>query len=148
MKASLRLALALGVAVAACGGGATAPSPTSFAGSWRATKVEYVSIANPATKIDVIAQGATLTVQLNAGGSYSSVMTIPGEPQENTTGTWSASSDIFTMHWLEGAIPNEMQFDYALGSSTLTLTGADTDFDFAGTGQSQAAKLNVTLVRQ
>src|SRR5512147_14641 len=148
MKTSPRLALALGVAVAACGGGGTAPSSTSFAGSWRATKVEYVSVANPGTKVEVIAQGATLTVQLNADGSYSSVLTIPGKAAENTTGTWTASSDIFTLHWLESGFSNEMQFDYSLGGTTLTLTGADSDFDFAGTGQSQAAKLNVTLVRQ
>ncbi|HEX7024324.1 MAG TPA: lipocalin family protein [Gemmatimonadales bacterium] len=149
MRAPCRmLSVSLGIALAACGDGGTAPDSSTFEGTWVATKVEYTSVANPATKVDVISLGGTLTVQFNAGGSYSSVMTVPGDPQQATNGTWSASVDVFTLHWVESGITNEMQFDYTLSGNTLTLVGADSDFDFAGTDTFVAAKLNVTLVRQ
>jgi len=149
MRSPVRtLSVTLGVVLVACGDGGTEPSASSFTGSWHATKLEYVSVANPSTKVDVIGQGATLTVQFNGGGGYTSTLTMPGEAQEITTGTWEASVDVFTMRWTEGAFTNEMQFDWTMSGSTLTLVGATSDFDFAGTGELQPAKLNVTLVRQ
>lgn len=143
------LPLSLGVALAACGGdGGTAPNPTTFDGTWVATKVEYTSVANPATKVEVIALGASLTVQFNTNGSYTSVLTAPGEAAETTTGTWSASAEVFTLTWLEGGFTHEMQFDWTMSGATLTMVGADSDFDFAGDDELVPAKLNVTLVRQ
>jgi hypothetical protein len=143
------LTVSLGVALAACSGdGGTAPDPTTFNGTWVATKVEYTSVANPATKVEVIALGASLTVQLNNNGSYTSTLTMPGEAPEATTGTWNASAEVFTLHWLEGGFTHEMQFDWTMSGPTLSLVGADSDFDFAGNDEFLPAKLNVTLVRQ
>ena len=150
MRSRLRtLTVPFGVALAACGGdGGTAPNPTNFGGTWVATRVEYVSVANSGIKVEIIAQGASLTVQFNTNGSYASVLTTPGETPENTTGTWSASADVFTLRWVEGGFTNEMQFDWTMSGATLTLVGADSDFDFEGTGELLPAKLSLTLVRQ
>ena len=91
---------------------------------------------------------ASLTVQLNTNGSYTSTLTMPGEAPEATTGTWDASAEVFTLTRLEGGFTHEMQFDWTLSGATLTLVGADSDFDFAGHDEFLPAKLNVTLVRQ
>jgi hypothetical protein len=141
--------LTLGLALAACGGdGGSGPSSSDLAGTWRASRMEFVNAANPSTKVEVIALGATLTVQLSAGGAYTSTLTMPGEPAEVTTGTWSSSTDVFTLHWTEGGFIGEMQFDWTLSASTLTLQGADSEFDFNDDGVGEAAKLNLVLVRQ
>jgi hypothetical protein len=143
------ITVSLGVALAGCSGdGGTAPNPTTFDGTWVATKVEYTSVANPATKVEVIALGASLTVQFNTNGSYTSTLTMPGETPEATAGTWSASAEVFTLTWFEAGFTHEMQFDWTMSGATLTMVGADSDFDFAGDDELVPAKLNVTLVRQ
>lgn len=142
------LTMSAGIALAACSGDGTGPNPTTFDGTWVAAKVEYISVANPATRVEVIALGASLTVQFNGNGSYASTLTMPGETPEATAGTWNASAEVFTLTWAEGGVTHEMQFDWTMSGATLTLVGADSDFDFAGDGEFLPAKLNVTLVRQ
>ena len=42
---------------------------------------------------------------------------------------------------------NQMQFDATLSGNTLTLTGADRDYDLNDDGMPEPAKLNLTLTR-
>ena len=143
------VSVTLGLALLACGGdGGTAPSSSDLAGTWRATKMEFVSAANSSTKVDVIALGGSLTVVLNADGGYTSTLIQPDGTQEVTTGNWNVSVDVFTLHYTDGPFTGEMQFDWALSASTLTLQGADSDFDFNNDGLDEAAKLNLVLSRQ
>lgn len=125
--------------------GGTGPSQESLAGTWRATKLEYVSVANPANRVEAIGLGMTFTIVLQGNGTFAVTMTHPGEPNESFTGTWSVSHDVFTMR--ETGEPFDMQFDFVLSGSTLTLTGADVDFDINGDDVEEPCKVNVTLVR-
>ncbi len=141
--------LALGIfAVAglACGGsdGASGPPP-NLTGTWQATKVEFTSTGNPSQKVDIIAQGVTVTLVLNAGGTYQETTKTPGQTDEVTTGTWSASVNIFTM--TETGLPFSWQFNLSLSGTTLTLSGADSQFDFNSDGIDDPAKLTVVLTR-
>lgn len=122
----------------------TGPSEGELTGSWLATKVELVSVANPATKIDLVALGATVRLVLAASNTYTLTLIVPGEPQEVQTGTWSASKDVLTLSDSDG----DQQFDMSLNGNTLILTGASGEFDFNDDGVDEAATVNVTLVRE
>jgi hypothetical protein len=147
-RRSLVTAVAAAALSLACGGDGSGPSPDSFAGTWDATKYEFTNVANTSEKVDVIALGATLVVVLNADETYEATATPPGGAPEVTTGTWHASSDVFTIR--ETGISGEMQFDYHRSGNTLTLSGASDEFDFDGDDQTppEAARVSAVLVRR
>ena len=117
----------------------------TFVGTWNATKAEFVSIANPTTKQDIVAGGATLTLVLSTS-TFVFTITDPGQAPKVATGTWSVSSDTFTLTWSTG-FAGESQFDFVLNGDRLTLTGGHLPFDFT-VGNFEEALLNLILVRQ
>jgi hypothetical protein len=122
----------------------TGPSEDELAGSWLATKLELVSVASPATKVDLITLGATVRLVLSESHMYTLTLTVPDEPEEVVTGTWSASEDVLTLTEADG----DLQFDMSLSGNTLHLTGADAEFDFNGDDIDEPARINVTLIRE
>jgi hypothetical protein len=120
----------------------TGPSEDELVGTWNATKFEFVT---PGLTFDAIAFGATLRMVLRDDGTYTVTATIPGEPAETETGTWSASEDLLT---LSDASGGDMQFDMSLSGSTLTLTNADSEFDIDDDGDDDPVKVNLTLVKE
>jgi hypothetical protein len=129
----------------ACKSSTTPPDEDSFIGTWHATKAEFVSAADPNTKVDIVAGGSTVTLVLD---NTSAVLTItdPGEDPVVYSATWSASSDILTLTWTSG-LNGEAQFDYALNGDNLTMEGGHVPFDFTE-GDLEEAILNLILVRQ
>ena len=128
----------------ACGGGGSSPSaPTAqtLQGTWRATKAEFVS---GSTRMDVVAQGATVTLAFS-GNSYTFTMTTSGQAPEVQTGTWSASSEVMTL--VRTGSGGNQQFDMTFSGNNLTLNNGSAWFDF-NTGNFVDAKLSMTLVRQ
>ncbi|HEX9894071.1 MAG TPA: hypothetical protein VGA78_09095 [Gemmatimonadales bacterium] len=136
--------------LAACGGDddGAGPSPSGLTGTWRATKVELVNVANPTEKVELVALGMVLTAELNANETCRITSTFPGQPEEVITGTWSSSSEVFTIRHSEGGNTITWQFDWNLSGNTLTLSGADNELDFDGDDLGDPAKLNLVLVRQ
>lgn len=141
---TLGLALAALMAVS-CGDDATAPDVDALAGTWNATRFEYVNAADPADRVELIGLGGTLVAQIQSNGTYSYVATFPGEAPETSVGTWSSTDDTFTLQ--ESGSPFAFTFDMTLSGNTLTLTGADSEYDFDLDGIDDAAELNLTLVR-
>lgn len=133
------------LSVAGCKSSPTAPDVKTFVGTWNATKAEFVSIANPTTKQDIVAGGSTLTLVLSTS-TFVFTITDPGQAPKVATGTWSASSDTFTLTWSTG-FNGESQFDFVLDVDHLTLTGGHLPFDFT-VGNFEEALLNLILVRQ
>ncbi len=142
------VAVALAAAVGACGSDkGTGPAPSGLAGVWRASKAEYVSAANSSTKVDVVALGGTLVLTLTSAGTFNVASTSPGEPAISWAGTYSASVDMISFNVTSG-FAGTMEFDMTLNGNTLTLTGADSEFDFNGDDAPEEAKLNLVLARQ
>lgn len=140
MAGFVALAAALG-----CGNSATAPNPASFEGNWTGTKLEYVSTANPATRTDLVANGATVTLNFDATHGYTLTVKQSGQPDEVTIGTWSATSDVMTM--TVNGMNGELQFDMRLTATTLTLTGANASYDVNDDGIMEEAKMNMSFSR-
>ncbi len=126
--------------VAACGGDkATGPSATSIVGTWQAIHVQYLSTTGLGT-VDVIAQGGSATLVLNADQTFQYTCAAAGE---FLTGTWDVSDGLT----LAISPTNKMQFDASLAGNTLTLSGADREYDFNSDGVREPAKLSITLTR-
>jgi hypothetical protein len=141
--ASLLSGIALGAALVACGDDGDGTPGTPLYGTWQITKYEYVSVADPSLAVDLVAQGATGTVALNADASYTATITEPGSASVTTTGTWSYTQDTFTLK--RSGQSGDSQFDMVVGTNQLTLTGADTEYDFDGDGTPEPAKWNISL---
>ena len=144
-----KMALVLLVALAFLGAtgckSSTAPDVDNFIGTWNATKAEYVSIADPNTKNDIIADGSTLTLVFSTS-TFVMTVTDPGMDPVIRNGTWSVSSDTLTLTWTTG-FSGESQFDFILNGDNLTLIGGHLPYAFTP-GNSEDAILNLILVRQ
>jgi hypothetical protein len=134
------------VLASACGGkdSPAAPTAQTLDGTWRATKAEFVSVANSSRRVDVITQGTTVVLAF-AGSNYTFTQTDPGKSPQVQTGTWSASVDMMTLR--PTGVTWSLQFDMTFSGNNLTLNGASVEFDFAANGVNEQAKLNLTLVR-
>jgi hypothetical protein len=138
------LMAAAATTMVACGDdGGTGPDPETLVGSWRATKAELVSVANPATKVDLVAQGATVLLVLTEAKAFTLTLTVPGQPAEVTTGTWTSSQDLLSLNYSGG----NWQFDLVLSGNTLTLSGANGEWDFNDDGIDDPVKVNLILAR-
>lgn len=135
--------LLLGLIAAACSSG-TAPPVDDFVGTWHATKVEYVSKTGLGTVDIVGALNNTVTLQLNADKTAVLTITPPGGAPQVTTGTWSNSIDV--LNFTVGA-SSGWSWDYSLSGGTLTLTGADSSYDFDHDGNQDEADFNLTLTK-
>ncbi len=122
----------------------TAPEEDEFIGTWNATKAEFVSVANSATKVDIITQGGTLTLVLNTS-TFTMTIKETGKADWIGTGTWSSSIDTMTLTWSSG-MSGESQFDFSL-SGSLTLEGGHMPHEFTP-GNSEEAIVNLILAKQ
>jgi hypothetical protein len=145
-----RIALIAVLLISSCGN-TTAPPPETLVGTWNATSVELVSVANPTLQVDLVADlGATVTLVLAEDNDFTLTVTYMGEEpggpwgtSSEVTGTWS-STEILT---LRTSPTSEWQFEIQLDGDALTLTEADTSFDFGGNDTIEDAKLSLDLTR-
>jgi hypothetical protein len=136
-------------AVGACGDKDTGPSPDELAGTWIATKAEFVSVATPSLKFDLIARGATVSLVLTASKTFTLTITPPGEPELKSLGNWSTlEGDELKLTFSSGSMQGAMNFDMGLSGDTLTLAGADYQFDIDDNGTVESVKFNLTMARQ
>lgn len=142
---TLRLlsAAVLALALASCGGG-DEPSLESITGPWTATRMEFTSVATGG-RVDVIAEGATFTIDLSDTGEFFAALTLPGEAPETMNGTWSYTSDTITLQ--EVGSSGDLTFDLDMGNDAMTWSGADVDFDVDADGTDEPATLTIDLVR-
>jgi hypothetical protein len=116
-----------------------------MAGTWRATKAVFVSVAPPTRTVDVVAQGTVVTLVLGADSTYTFTLAEPGVAPVVTTGTWSESIDVLTL--TQTGATYSTQFDKALSGDALVLAGGSVQFEFTD-GVTEEAKLTMTLARQ
>jgi hypothetical protein len=148
---TVRRALVAGIlmgSVGACGDKDTGPSKDALAGTWVATKAEFVSVANPSQKFDLIAKGATVSLVLTSTQTFTLTITRPNESELKSMGNWSTSEDELDLIFSSGSMQGGMNFDVSLSGNTLTLMGADYQFDVDDNGTEEPVKFNLTMARQ
>ena len=149
MRTLIRLLLvALLPLAASCGGDEEAAGPISndLIGSWDATQIEIVSVANPDLTVDIIALGGHGRLVLESNAYFGLSVGVPGEPTEFAGGVWS-STNVLLLTFDSGDIEGTWRFDYVLNGDNLRLTGATAEYDFDGNEVDDPAILNLTLVR-
>ncbi len=144
---SVLIALALAT-LAACGGSGstTAPSGQTLAGTWKATKAEFVNSTNSSQRVELVALGTTLMLTLDAAGTYTQKIVDPGQAGQTTTGTWTSSKDVLTLR--PAGKSGDTQFDMTLSGSTLSLSGGHVAFDVNLDGRDEETLAYLTLARQ
>lgn len=152
MRVAVVALVAAAVLSGACGssdggsGSPTGPSGSTLAGTWKATRAEFVGVANPSQRVEVVALGVSVTLVLTSGGTFTLTIVEPGVPPEVTNGSWTSSSD--TLRMTPGGMSWSWEFDMNLSGSTLALSNATFEFDVNGDDRDDQTKLSMTLVRQ
>ena len=149
MRVLLAALPAVVVLTAACGGSGSPSAPTeaTLAGTWQATRAEYVSRSNGAARVDLVAKGGSMVLTL-ASGTFTLVITDPGAGAQGTTlsGSWSASKEVLKMS--PSGVSWSWEFDMTLAGNTLTLNNGGALYDVTGDGIMDEATLNLTMVRR
>ena len=132
--------LVLAMAGAGCGGGGDkieAPSTQTFARTWHLTKCEYVNVANTSQKVDLIASGWVIDLIVSDNMTYLFSATPPGGTVHTSGGTWSVSGSM--VNFTPDGSSYSWQFTAQVTETTMTLSGADAEYDFNNDGTPDAA---------
>lgn len=149
MTRKLRIALATlalaGAASLACGDdGPSGPSESSLVGVWSATKLELASVdLDPPITIDGLAGGVTLTLFIDAGHTWHSIQTTPGEPNFEGNGTWSLDGRTLTTTDDTG---DAEDFRVSRSGNTMTLIAHSTE-DLDNDGTDDQVKVTMVFVQ-
>jgi hypothetical protein len=118
------------------GSPASCPKPNldGLVGTWQATKAEGINFWDPNIRRDLVAEGGTVTLVLEAeqtDQTYTVTLTMPGEAPKVNYGIWNYT-DFHgrpQLDFLPGWIPLEqleyghgMGFYFTLGDTTLSLS--------------------------
>jgi hypothetical protein len=136
------LSLVLLTTLTACSDKATAPKPEQIAGTWTATRAEYVS-KTTSSRVDLVAAGGSVTLLLETAGSYTYVEIAHGVAPDTTVGRWKATGDV--MEFTPEGSPFSVMFDLGYSGNALNLTGGDVLHDFGSGGEE--SDLNLAFSR-
>ncbi len=123
---------------------ATGVEVDDLAGTWTATAMVFTSAADPTTFVDLVPEGAALTLVLGAEGSYSFIYVSPWEPTEDEAGVYEVSGTTLTLSVTGTGSPEA--WEISRNGDTMTLTDSAEVFDFVD-GVEEDATLVITLVR-
>ena len=140
---SLGIALLASVAIG-CNDSTGTASAGDLVGQWIASAYTVTSVANTSTSAELVGMGMTLTFTFTEM-SYTGVVTFPGEPTENFSGTYTIDGQLLILD--EADQPNPETMTYILSGNVLTLSGADT-YDFDDDQQEDPATFVLVMDKQ
>lgn len=117
------------------------PSAENFARTWHLTSCVYRSAANSTVSVDLIASGWAIDLMVNDNGRLRYAWTPPGGDADFWDGSWSVDGgslvvtrDGFMFSW---------EFEAQVQESTMSLTGAQAEYDFDANGTPEDATWNL-----
>jgi len=124
----------------------TNESMADIAGNWTATSATFSrSAAGPVLDVEIIGQGGTATLVIQATGRFTFTWQLPGDPPVVVTGQLAFDEDLLVVS--DDADPEEWEF-YAIQFSGNTMfLGGPAEFDFDGDTIAEAAILSMDLIR-
>ncbi len=144
---SLGIALLASVAVG-CSDSAAGPgsaTPSDLAGVWLAVAYTVTNVANTSLSAELVVMGLSLSLTITET-SYAGIVTFPGEPTEDFSGTYTIDGQSLILDEL-GEVELETMI-YSLSGSVLTLSGNDDEYDFDDDGQDEPATFVIVLDKQ
>ena len=141
---SLGIALLASVAIG-CSDSSGPATPADLVGQWIASTYTVTSVANTSLSAELIGMGMTTSITFTET-TYAGLATFPGEPEEIFSGTYTIEGQQLTLNETGQGSPEIMT--YILSGSTLTLSGADEEWDFAGDGQNDPVTFVMVMNKQ
>lgn len=114
-----------------------------LAGTYTATKFEFVSVANPSDTFDAIQAGISLDLVITSGGDFTITLHSPGDPDDVTNGTVVLDGNKIT---LDSSDPTSGTFTLNGNKLTLHLTGG-VEYDFDHNATDDPATADVVFQR-
>lgn len=135
-----------GGSLAGCGEDALAPAEgiEPFVGNWRATDLVVRSAANEDLRVDLLAMGATFTINVQPSGQYTAIL-IFSQQASTEIGYLTVNGSTLTMK-RDFPAPGTTTAQYSFSGDRLTLDG-DTEFDFNLDGDADPAFAHFELIR-
>ena len=127
----------------ACGD-ATGLEPADLQGTWTANSMVFTSTADPTLTVDLIVEGATLSLQLAADGMFLWTLTELGSTPATSMGAYSVVGSTLTL--TDPGQGSSDPFTITRDGNNMTLTGSD-EYDFDEDGLDEDATLRITLTR-
>lgn len=140
--------LAAFLATSCSGDKATAPDSavTPFVGDWTAESMVLTNKANPDVHPDLIAVGATFTIDVQESGQYTAILLYASQASTEI-GTLDVSGQTVTLHQTFPSPSTTAAVFSFQGEDHLTLDG-DSEFDFNLDGTAEPALAHIVLVRK
>ena len=121
----------------------TGIEPDDLAGIWTANSMVFTSVADTSVSMDMITEGATLSVTLGEDAGYVLVLTFPEEEDENELGTYVVDATTITFTPTgEGEVT---VFGIARDGDILVLSDDDEMFEFDE--QEEPATMEIVMSR-
>jgi len=134
--------------LSACGDdGTTFPNPAELPGVWEAIESEFVQVAPPRQRVDLVALGGSVVLVLWPDRTFTLALTGPDAhaPWERE-GVWIPDEDVLRLEYQEGGTGvNEFDMDWRDG--VLRLRGGDSLYQFDVDAPPEPAKWNLRLQR-
>ena len=148
-KLSGAVAVMLAATIAGCGDeDTTGPAGSSLLqDSWVATVWRYTNQANTSQQEELVSSGVTVTLTIGTS-SYQIVFSMPGQPNQSISGTYTVSGSNFIITETGSSTPEPIPFAFTNGNNTLSMTSATSDWDFDGDGTDEPATLTMVFTRQ
>ena len=122
---------------------ATGIQLADLAGTWTAQSLVFTNAANAGQTFDIIANGGSYAVTLEANGDYTSSFTFAQE-SETASGTYVVTGTIMTLAESGQGSPEDYQV--TRDGNNMTLIGTNS-WDFDNDGTDEDAILMVMLTR-
>ncbi|WP_422081982.1 hypothetical protein [Ulvibacterium sp.] len=125
-------------------------SVSDFTGNWTAIGAVFESIDVSGTRLDIIEEGGSATLTVQANGRFSITINTPGLGSETFSGELGFNGeeygDLLIIVFDGDARDDYELFNIAIENNVLFLSGITT-FDFTGNGTEESAVINLDLVR-
>ncbi len=144
MKRLLKSVVPVAVIWIACGD-ATSVEPSAIAGTWNGLQYAFVNKADPTESVELVSQGATLTVTFTSGGDFTWDFRDVDGAVEARSGTFSVDGEVLTLSESGQGSPDP--FLAVREGDNMTLRTGNREFDFDEDGTDDPAELHIFLTR-
>ncbi len=126
----------------------TNTSISALTGNWNATKALFGNTTGPVVAVDVVAEGGSVTLNIQGTGRFTLTITQQGETPENVTGRMAFDEDLLVIFFDDD--PEEWEyFSITHSEPDLMVSGGNgsAGFDFDGDGTDEPADIDFEFVR-
>ncbi|MGI9544268.1 MAG: hypothetical protein ACR2MX_13495 [Cyclobacteriaceae bacterium] len=124
-------------------------SVSDIAGSWNATQAIFSKASvGPGMQVDVVADGGSVTLQIQSNGNFTVTVTESGEAPDVSTGRLGFDEDLLVISFDDD--PDEFEFfGITHNEPNMTIQGGNgsAGFDFDDDGVEEPANIDFVLVR-